>query len=243
MLTADAYIRTLRFHGDHAASPTCVLRVWSQLISEAFSGGRTTFDNNSVMRHLDYVESILDLLGDSVILRELRKKKHDIKILLKYSAALEIAEGLPLLTDTPQRRASIPPGARLGPTRSPRLPNVNQPRSINSSINAVWSELGGSYATTPSLPPLDADDIKNSPCYGKGKGRARTLNKVEEAKPTRIVGSEYTVSSQDTENARRKENERANALQTLVGKQVPVTIGATVGAGARKEVRFHDNEQ
>jgi len=250
LLIADYYIRTLQFHGDSAESPTSILGLWSRLISEAFSGGRTTFDDSTVMRHVDQVESILDLLGDLVVLRELRKKKHDIRMLLKQgcNTTTRIAKGPLSFTDAPQTRASIPPSVRSTPTRSSslsRLIKVNRPRSINSSMNAVWSEFGGSYATTPSLPPLDVEDIKDSPCYGKGKGRARVLNKAEGLKPTRTAGPERdTVPDRDTENAWRKENERANALQTLVGKQVPVplSIGTAMGAGSRKEVRFQDKK-
>ena len=246
MLTID-YIRTLQFHGDNAASPTSVLGLWSQLISEAFSGGRTTFDDRTVMRHLDHVESILDLLGDLVMLRELKKKKHEIRMLLKCSTAPEIAEGSPSFTEIPQRRAPTPPGVLFPPIRSSSLPSllkVNRPQSVHSSMDAVWSELGGSYATTPSLPPLGAEDMENSPCHGKGKRRARTLNKVEGVKSTRTAGSKWdTIPNRDTEDVQRKENERANTIQTLVGKQVPVAIATMMGAGTRKEVRFQDIEK
>ncbi|KAF8427708.1 hypothetical protein EV426DRAFT_682714 [Tirmania nivea] len=242
-----ANMETLQFHGSGTTCPTSVLGLWGRLISEAFSGGRTTFDDSIVMRHLDHIESILDLLGDLVILRQLKRKKHDIRILLGYSAPPDIAKGPPSFTDTPQRKASIPRGAPSPPTRSsslPRLRRVNRPQSFNSSMNAVWSELGGSYAITPSLPPLDAEDIKDSPCYRKGKGRARTRNEVEGVNYSRAAGSEWdTVPDWDTEDMQSKENERANALQALVGKQVPVTIGTTVGAATRKEVRFQDKEK
>ena len=232
------------------ACPTSILRLWSRLISEAFSGGRTTFDNSTVMRHINQVESILELLGDSATLRELRKKKHDIRVLLQQDCSTTpgIVEGPPSFTDTPQTRGSIPLSVRFPPTRSSslsRLLKVNRLQSLNSSMNAVWSEFGGSYATTPSLPPLDAEDIKDSPCYGKGKGRARVLNTAEGNKPTRTTGHERYIAPNDTENAWRKENERANALQTLVGGQVPVpvTTGTAVGAVIRKEVRFQGNKK
>ncbi|KAF8424420.1 hypothetical protein BGX38DRAFT_1330617 [Terfezia claveryi] len=223
MLTVEYCTRTLQFHGDHAANPTNILKSWSQLIIEAFSGRRTTFDDSTVMRHVDHVESILDLLGDLAILRRLGKKKHEIRLLLKqeYRTATGITEGSPSFTDTPQKRISILPSVRFPPTRSSsfsRLLKVNRPRSMNSRMNAVWSEFGGSYATTPSLPPLDAADIKDSPCYGKGKGRARVLNKANGVNPTRTAKfEEDTLPDQDTEDAWRKETERANACRHWLG--------------------------
>lgn len=195
-------------------------------------------------------------------MREFKRKKDGIWVLLKQSWAAPLeAQGFPEVKGlcTPQRRASTPSNTKYLPSRTPSLPRSvkdARPRSLNSPINDAWTQLGGSYATTPCLPPLDIDDLKDSPCYrkgkGKGKGKSGITNILNDTKPAKGVQRSKSVGSSiismDSENLRRKENERATTLQTLVGKRPAVMdVGGPTTAVAHgrmlKEVRFRDSQR
>lgn len=207
-----------------------------------------------MMRHLDTVESVLNLLGDFVILREFQKKKDEICVLLKQSWAMPSdvqrspqAKGL----CSPQRRVATLPNTKDLPLRTPSLTRSvkdARPRSLNTPIHDAWTQLGGSYATTPCLPPLDIDDLKNSPCYRKGKGKSGITSISHDTKlakgiqRSKSVGS--SIISMDSDNSRRKENERATTLQTLIGKRPRVMDAGrlTIAGRKLKGVRSRDSQ-
>jgi len=140
-----------------------------------------------MMRRVDKLDTILDLLGDLVVLGELRNK-NEIYMLLKQRRSTprglrRVRRGSQWLHRQEHQFLQVS-GPHLRPLFLLRLPHVNRPRSMNSSMSAVWSEFGGSYDTTPSLLPFDLGDIKHFPCHGKGKGMGRIRNKSEQCKRT-----------------------------------------------------------
>lgn len=206
------------------------------------------------MGHLETAEYVLELFGYVTELKELKKMKHEALTVFKqdWTIVPGVVES-PTSPNTLFKPSRMPASMQLPPTRSSSLPKVrrfNRPRSLNNSVNAVWNELGGSYASTPRLPPLDMEDMQDSPCYGKGRSKPRAIDELDEENPVESTNKTYergTEINQEADMLRRKENERANTLQTLLGNQRPVIESssrvAPAMSGRMKEVRFLDHEK
>ncbi|KAI5795348.1 hypothetical protein DFH27DRAFT_602145 [Peziza echinospora] len=224
----EANISVLDFYGPYAhpnpENPRKAILLCNKLIQEAFSGNRTRFEDDVIVEHLETVEMVLSLLGNTSGLRAFRKRKYEALSLVRKGwkggnitppvvpkvhrpdTQEELQPGKPF-------RSSIPRLKRLPPLRSSSLP-----RSTSTLISV--STGSGSYLEEEAHEFTSVNP--DSPSIGRGKSkdvddlRKENQNFVDTT-PMRAL------RSFDPNRAERK---RAQSLQALIGTKDEGHLGS-----------------